>query len=199
MFAVPNGATDTKTQFSGALTWSISDDTVASLSVGKNTSIATLEGLKAGTTKVTVTDSASNYREFTVNVKDASINAPSNDIIMFVDKGESTLNVSSMFSIADNLPITFTSSNTQVVSVNGSVLTAKTAGKAVLTAKCATANTATSVNVVVYDDPIVLESESFILEYNNTVKESVYYSRYYRAKPGYYGYYHRNVAYNKSS
>ena len=173
MFAVPNGATDTKTQFSGALTWSISDDTVASLSVGKNTSIATLEGLKAGTTKVTVTDSASNYREFTVNVKDASINAPSNDIIMFVGKGESTLNVSSMFSIADNLPITFTSSNTQVVSVNGSVLTAKTAGKAVLTAKCATANTATSVNVVVYDDPIVLESESFILEYNNTVKESV--------------------------
>ena len=173
MFAVPNGATDTKTQFSGALTWSISDDTVASLSVGKNTSIATLEGLKAGTTKVTVTDSASNYREFTVNVKDASINAPSNDIIMFVGKGESTLNVSSMFSIADNLPITFTSSNTQVVSVNGSVLTAKTAGKAVLTAKCATANTYTSVNVIVYDDPIILESESFILEYNDTVKESI--------------------------
>lgn len=173
LFAVPNGATDTMTQFGGALTWSISDDTVASLSVGKNTSIATLEGLKAGTTKITVTDSASNYREFTVNVKDASISAPSNDIIMFVDKGESTLNVSSMFSIADNLPITYTSSNTQVVSVNGSVLTAKTAGKVVLTAKCATANTATSVNVIVYDDPIVLESESFILEYNNTVKESV--------------------------
>ncbi len=173
LFAVPNGATDTMTQFGGVLTWSISDDTVASLSVGKNTSIATLEGLKAGTTKITVTDNASNYREFTVNVKDASINAPSNDIIMFVDKGESTLNVSSMFSIVDNLPITFTSSNTQVVSVNGSVLTAKTAGKVVLTAKCDTANTATSVNVIVYDDPIVLESESFFLEYNNTVKESV--------------------------
>ena len=72
LFAVKNGATTTQDTFGGALTWSISDDTVASLSVGKNTSIATLEGLKAGSTKVTVTDSASNYREFTVNVKDAS-------------------------------------------------------------------------------------------------------------------------------
>ena len=173
LYCLTTGSTSISSGSVKNITWSVSNDSIVKLDYSTN-NVAKLKviGKAQGTATLKATDTDGNYRELNVTVKDPSIQVSKDTFNMFVDEGNSTLDLAPYFTIIDNLPITYSSSNSAIVSVNGSVLTAYKKGSVTITAKNTSANVTETVTVNVYDEPIVVEKH-FTLIYNDTVKESI--------------------------
>lgn len=176
IFAVPKNTTQTGKYYSeGSVTWASSDASVVKVSSSAGAKYrCELIGLKLGTATVTATDKNGDVNSVSVTVKSAAITPNfTDDMIIFIDDGEQTINLSDKFTVTDNLTLTATSSDTNVVSANGSSITAKQSGTATITVKNSDAKIERQFNVVVYDKPIIVASKEVVLAKNSTVTETI--------------------------
>lgn len=171
----PSGTTAKNEVYkSNDLSWNSSDKNVATVTQMNSTPHkGELRAVASGTSTISVSDKKGNVAEFTLTVKDVVISTTEPSKIVYVDDGNVILSLADMFSITDNLPLTYQSSNTDRAEVasNGNLIV-KAAGVVTVTAYSASPKLSKSIELTVYDKAINLPSNEYVLEYNDSVKET---------------------------
>lgn len=98
-------------------------------------------------------------------IKNPEITCVTNEFVVFIDDGQKILDVNNLFNATEGLFLSYSSSDNSIVSVGGNVVTAKSKGQAVLTAKNDEYNVSSSLNIIVYDKAIILEKSEYTIDF----------------------------------